>query len=85
MQLSEETKAILADLMNSQGDDFFELSKAPEIGEELVLAHIAIMRACNESVPASLLALENMLIAKGHRTIDPEEIRQSGLLGERKA
>jgi hypothetical protein len=85
MQLSEETKALFKDLRNPQGDDLFELSKAPEIGEELALTHIAIMRAYNAPIPASLLSLESMLVKKGHKLIDPEDLRQSGLLGDQKA
>jgi hypothetical protein len=85
VKLTKDVKALFKDLMNPLGDDLFELAKAPELGEELVLTHIAIMRAYNETIPASLIALERILVNKGHKLIDPEYLRRSGLLGDQKA
>jgi hypothetical protein len=80
MQFSDETKALFQGLMNPPRRDLIDLANVPEMGADLALAHIAIMRACGEQVPASLLALEILLVAKGYKAVDHIGLRQSGLL-----
>ena len=64
MPLSAETQAVLDGLMHPQRRDLIALANVPDVGADLALAHIELMREHGEPVPTSLLALERVLASR---------------------
>jgi hypothetical protein len=78
MQFSGETKALFQGLMNPPRRDLIALAQVPEIGDELALAHVALMREAGEPIPASILALEKLVLSRGIAAIDMGKFRKAG-------
>lgn len=54
-------EAFIGRLMDPSGDEFLTLAMQSELGADLALAHLDLMREAGEQPPASLLALERKL------------------------
>jgi hypothetical protein len=61
MRLTDETRAVFDGLMYPQRRDLIALANVPDVGADLALAHIELMREHGEPVPTSLIALERVL------------------------
>jgi hypothetical protein len=59
--LNKEAADVLKSLLHPARQDLIRLASVPEVGSDLVIAHIELMREAGESIPASLLALEAAL------------------------
>lgn len=59
--MNDEVADFLENLFHPERQDLIRLASVPEVGSDLVIAHIELMREAGEPIPAALLALEAVL------------------------